>query len=73
MQVSPMGPFTLGKILSETIGMYRRNAFGFLAIAAIVQTPPEHVDVALIQIERIPYGISAPGDSNRLSLDPLYT
>ena len=39
MQVSPMGPFTLGKILSETIGMYRRNAFGFLAIAAIVQTP----------------------------------
>ncbi len=39
MQVSPMGPFTLGKILSETIGMYRRNAFGFLAIAAIVQIP----------------------------------
>ncbi len=39
MQVNPIGPFTLGKILSETIGMYRRNAFGFLAIAAIVQIP----------------------------------
>ena len=39
MQVSRLGPFTLGKILSETIGMYRRNAFGFLAIAAIVQIP----------------------------------
>lgn len=39
MQVNPIGPFTLGKILSETIRMYRRNALGFLAIAAIVQIP----------------------------------
>jgi hypothetical protein len=34
-----MGPFTLGDILSETIGVYRRNALGFIVIAAAVQIP----------------------------------
>lgn len=39
MRVSPLGPFTLGQILSETLGVYRRNPFGFLVIAAVVQVP----------------------------------
>jgi len=39
MSASPMGPFTLGGILSETIGVYQRNVFGFIAIAAAVQIP----------------------------------
>ena len=39
MSVNPMGPFTLGGILSESLDVYRRNAFGFIAIAAAVQIP----------------------------------
>ena len=39
MSASPMGPFTLGDILSETLDMYRRNAFGFIVISAAVHIP----------------------------------
>ncbi len=39
MSANPMGPFTLGEILSESLEVYRRNAFGFIAIAAAVQIP----------------------------------
>ena len=39
MSASPMGPFTLREILSETIDVYRRNALGFIVIAAAVQIP----------------------------------
>ena len=39
MSASPMGPFTLRKILSETIDVYRRNALRFIVIAATVQIP----------------------------------
>lgn len=39
MSDSPMGPFTLGDIFSETLDMYRRNAFGFIVISAAVQIP----------------------------------
>jgi len=39
MSASPMGPFTLREILSETIDVYRRNALGFIVIAATVQIP----------------------------------
>lgn len=39
MSTSPMGPFTRREILSETIDVYRRNALGFIVIAATVQIP----------------------------------
>ena len=39
MSASPMGSFTLREILSETIDVYRRNALGFIVIAATVQIP----------------------------------
>ena len=54
MRDSPLGPFTLGDVLSETIAVYRRNALGLLAIAAIVQVPLSMLTWLLFRTNEFP-------------------